>query len=211
MSTEELTDGEILERVRGGEVELFALFVRRYESPLVALAMSRLGRRELAEEAVQEAFLCAFRWLDSYDSTYAFRTWLWTILLNQCNRMGEKERRDETLRNEAAARAETATPRLPSPSEELEAAEGRMALKKAIDSLPRPQADAVRLRFFGGLKFEAIAQAMGCSLRTAKYRVKEGLVQLGALLGGSAAEEPSTVSADPSVETPSPEAPYAMR
>ena len=42
--------------------------------------------KAIAEDVVQETFLCAFRWLASYNSQYSFRTWLWTILLNQCRR-----------------------------------------------------------------------------------------------------------------------------
>jgi sigma-70-like protein len=44
--------------------------------------------------------------------------------------------------------------------------------------LPTAQADALRLRFFGGLKFEEIADAMQCSLGTAKNRVRWGLMRL---------------------------------
>ena len=43
---------------------------------------------------------------------------------------------------------------------------------------PQVQADALRLRFFGGLKFQEIAAAMDCSLTTAKTRVKQGLLQM---------------------------------
>ena len=45
--------------------------------------------------------------------------------------------------------------------------------------LPQMQADALRLRFFGGLTFPEIAVAMGCSEAGAKHRVKHGLLKLG--------------------------------
>ena len=47
---------------------------------------------------------------------------------------------------------------------------------------PRVQADALRLRFFGGLKFEEISETMQCSLGTAKNRVKWGLMRLAELV-----------------------------
>jgi len=53
--------------------------------------------REVVEEAVQETFLCAHRWLATYDSRYSFRTWLWTILLNQCSRQAKREARQSRL------------------------------------------------------------------------------------------------------------------
>jgi RNA polymerase sigma-70 factor, ECF subfamily len=179
----ELTDGEIIERVREGEIRHFSALVDRYQGPLLALAISRLGKRDLAEDAVQEAFLCAFRWLDSYDSRFAFRTWLWTILLNQCSRAAEKERRAERIRtgfaNSSPPINENETL---SPAVQLELKEDKSQLRSALNQLPQSHADAIRLRFFGELKFDAIAEATGCSLRTAKYRVKEGLKRLGDLL-----------------------------
>ncbi|WP_158261138.1 MULTISPECIES: RNA polymerase sigma factor, partial [Pirellulaceae] len=84
------TDGELLTAVLSGQREKFAEIVRRYQTPLLRLAMSRLGRQQEAEDAVQQTFLNAFRWLNTYDSRYSFRTWLWTILINNCNRLHQK-------------------------------------------------------------------------------------------------------------------------
>src|SRR5215212_5266005 len=86
-------DGVLIAAALEGEEQAFALLVDRYQAALHKAAISRLGRRELAEEAVQEAFLCAHRWLATYDSQYSFRTWLWTILLNQCSRKAKSESR----------------------------------------------------------------------------------------------------------------------
>jgi RNA polymerase sigma-70 factor (ECF subfamily) len=47
-----------------------------------------------------------------------------------------------------------------------------------LDQLPENQADALRLRFFGGLKFQEIAAAQGVSLTSAKTRVRQGLLTL---------------------------------
>lgn len=190
MPPSDLTDGEIIERIRDGDILPFSTLVERYQGPLLALAMNRLGRRDLAEDAVQEAFLCAYKWLASYDSKFAFRTWLWTILLNQCSRTAERERRALRLRGSltgssfVADESESANP-----SSHLETQETQSALRTALRQLPQSHADAIRLRFFGELKFDAIAQATGCSLRTAKYRVKEGLQRLGDLLQASSMKE----------------------
>ena len=51
-------------------------------------------------------------------------------------------------------------------------------LEASLAALPTVQADALRLRFFGGLKFEEIAEAMQCSLGTAKNRVRWGLMRM---------------------------------
>jgi RNA polymerase sigma-70 factor (ECF subfamily) len=53
-------------------------------------------------------------------------------------------------------------------------------LEQLLAELPQPQADALRLRFYGGLKFQEIADAMGCSLSSAKNRVRWGLEKMSA-------------------------------
>src|SRR6185369_5406289 len=87
-------DGVLIAAALEGDEQAFALLVTRYQAALHKAAISRLGRRELAEEALQETFLCAHRWLATYDSQYSFRTWLWTILLNQCSRKAKSESRN---------------------------------------------------------------------------------------------------------------------
>src|SRR5688572_11278534 len=90
------SDGTLIAGALAGDRESFAALVERYEGPLLRLAKSRLGRLDWAEDAVQETFLCAFKWLSGYDSRYSFRTWLWTILLNQCTRQYQRRTRQPT-------------------------------------------------------------------------------------------------------------------
>ena len=49
--------------------------------------------------------------------------------------------------------------------------------------MPEAQADALRLRFFGGMKYHEIAASMQCSLSTAKNRVRWGLTKMAEYLG----------------------------
>jgi RNA polymerase sigma-70 factor (ECF subfamily) len=159
-----------------GEEEAFALLVGRYQGPLLRAAVSRLSRREIAEEAVQETFLCAHRWLATYDSRFSFRTWLWTILLNQCSRQAKRE--GKQWRGQGTGdRGQSETRH--SPLNQLLARETSEQVQELLSRLPEVQADALRLRFFGGLTFPEIAAAMECSEAGAKHRVKTGLLKLG--------------------------------
>jgi len=176
------TDGECVAAVLSGEAERFSALVERYQCPLLAAARSRLGSRELAEEAVQETFLCAFRWLDSYDSRYSFRTWLWTILLNQCRRRYAKLQKSLPIEPAADGRLREQVTDERSPPQRLLAKEQAERLSHLLAELPEPQADALRLRFFGGLKFQEIADCVGCSLSGAKNRVRLGLEKMSAIL-----------------------------
>jgi RNA polymerase sigma-70 factor (ECF subfamily) len=167
-------DGPLVAAALAGDDQAFALLMQRYQPALFRLAQSRLGKRELAEEAVQETLLAAHRWLATYDSRYSFRTWLWSILLSQAARQAKREARQsaDTLLYDAAANDQ-------SPLSNLLALESRQRLHDLLHRLPAAQADALRLRFFGGLTFPEIAAAMQCSEAGAKHRVKTGLLKLG--------------------------------
>ncbi|MCA9201766.1 MAG: RNA polymerase sigma factor, partial [Planctomycetales bacterium] len=93
------SDGTLIAEVLTGRRERFAVLVDRYQAPLIRVARSRLGRHDWAEDVVQETFLCAFKSLASYNSQYSFRTWLWTILLNQCRRHVQKRSRRPLVRS----------------------------------------------------------------------------------------------------------------
>ena len=189
------TDRELMRLVRRGERAAFEELARRYRGPLLKVAESKLGQRSWAEDAVQEALLAAYRFSHTYDE---FRTWLWTILLNQCKaqqqRLGRRAQFEvqPCLDDEAAGQVDAPCEQ-PGPLAQLLVRERREQLDALLAQLSAAQADALRLRFFGGLKFEEIATTMGCSLSTAKNRVRWGLLRLSSLLAGA---EPATAVED---------------
>lgn len=79
-----LSDQEILERIREGEKHRFAAIIDRYRDKGMALACRMLKSRDEAEEAVQDAFLRAFRGLDAFRGSSSFGTWFYRILYNVC-------------------------------------------------------------------------------------------------------------------------------
>lgn len=168
-----------MDRVQHGQRELFEVLVRRYRQALLRVAESRLGDRTLAEDVVQEAFLAAYAARDTYRPAFAFRTWLWTILLNLCSKQWQRRQ----SRREVTAGTLTGDhpPTLQSHETGLSVALGterREQVQARIAKLPEVQADAIRLRFFGELSFAEIAAVMGSSLGAAKLRVKHGLQTL---------------------------------
>ncbi len=199
MSDEPVTqsDAALIARVRAGETDCFGEIVRRYQAALTRVARSRLGRADWAEEVVQETLLAAFKSAASYDCRFSFRTWLWTILLNQCHSHYQRRMRSVALEPWSVdcedtigddQRAEGL-----SPLTNLLAKERSAALEVLLGQLSAVQADALRLRFFGGLKFQEIAATMQCSLNTAKNRVRLGLMRMAELLetAGTAPRDPS--------------------
>jgi RNA polymerase sigma-70 factor (ECF subfamily) len=136
---------------------------------------------------VQEAFLSAFKSARTFDERFGFRTWLWTILLNQCRTMLKRRGRSQVVAwtdaGEGAGPPESPDAQLPSPAAALLSRERTELVERLLGRLKEKEADALRLRFFGGLKFQEIADAVGCSLATAKNRVKSGLVKMAEMMG----------------------------
>lgn len=186
-----LSDEDLMRRVQAGDTALFAELVRRYQPVLARVATSRLGRADWAEDAVQESLLAAFQGRHTYRPPHNFRTWLWTILLNQCRRSWKRRSRQPRVCLWGDQPGETVEPAVyqaslvrgePSPLANLLAQERANQVDELLQRLTPVQADAVRLRFYGGLKFEEIAAAMGTTVSTAKSRVKWGLLRLAELV-----------------------------
>jgi RNA polymerase sigma-70 factor (ECF subfamily) len=178
----DLDDTQLMRRIQAGEIELFDLLVARYRRPLLSVAWSKLGDRALAEDVVQETLLAAFASRTTYNERFAFRTWVWTILLNLCRRYWKRRQhrpREVSLSgpsDDLAGYREPATSE--SPLAQVLRTERCEEVHRLLARLPEVQADALRLRFFGGLQFSEIALTMGSSLSAAKQRVKHGLTNL---------------------------------
>jgi RNA polymerase sigma-70 factor, ECF subfamily len=182
------SDAELMRRAQAGESDSFAELARRYRPALVRVARSRLGSESWAEDVVQETLLAAFKSRHTYRAEFSFRTWLWTILLNQCRSHYQRQARsgdtvalvsDESSEGGILADCPSGEAQ---PSAGLLAREQSELLESLLGQLSTVQADALRLRFFGGLKFQEIADTMQCSLGTAKNRVQWGLTRLSDLL-----------------------------
>ena len=175
------SDNQIMVSVIDGRVELFDELVRRHRASLLRAAVSKLRNPALAEDAVQDCFLSAFARRHTFNPEFSFRGWLWTILLNVCRTQFRREARQPktTLTKETLAANEPTTS--DTGLTELLRAERGEVLADLLDQIPELEADALRLRFFGELQFDEIAQAMSCSLSGAKTRVRRGLERLAQL------------------------------
>ena len=182
------TDAELMRRAHRGDGAAFAEIVSRYQGALRRVAASRLGTVEAAEDVVQETFFAAYKSRHTYDSQFGFRTWLWTILLNQCRRYaGRQARHSRAISIDGREPGDASQHRCEPIARDDPGLGGLMAherhevLERLLLQLSAVQADALRLRFFGGLKFQEIADTMQCSLLTAKNRVRWGLLRLSDL------------------------------
>lgn len=176
------SDRDIMLQVQNGRTGAFARLVSRYQDRLTRFAVSKLRDHQLAEDLVQETFLAAYRARASYSPEFAFTTWIWTILLNLSRRTHRRQAQHAAQLVAYARENPLWTSADSDQLEQLISSEQQARVHIWLDQIPEDEADALRLRFLGGLKFEEIALAMDSSVSGAKVRVKRGLLRLATML-----------------------------
>lgn len=171
------TDAAIVERVRGGDTDAYAVLVARYRTQFARYAVRMLGSREDAEEALQDAFIRAYRSLAKCDDPERFGSWLFRILANRCRTTGTRRgRREKTfVRDEVA---------LHDASEEhpAEREAWREEIQRALVSLDDDQREAFLLKHVEELGYEEMAELTGVGVSALKMRVKRACERMRVLL-----------------------------
>lgn len=150
-----LDDRECIRRCQTGETELFRYLVKRYQGPLVSYLAGRLGNRERAEEAAQEAFVRAYFGLAKLEKPESFLSWLIGIAL----RVLKEEQRLEHQRRVVARMWAENRQAQDDPS-------GEYALERAIGELDEPYRQIVLLRYYSGSSCAAVAEQLRMPLGT---------------------------------------------
>ncbi|HET6765966.1 MAG TPA: sigma-70 family RNA polymerase sigma factor [Chitinophagaceae bacterium] len=85
-----ISDGELIDRIRKGERELFEILIRRNNPYLYKTGMSYGYRHEDVEDLMQETFIAAYLNLEKFEGRSSFKTWITRIMLNQCYQKAQK-------------------------------------------------------------------------------------------------------------------------
>ena len=78
-----MTDADLIARARQGDPAAFGELIDRHRTSVYRAALAALGSHADAEDAAQDAFLAAYRRLDSFRGESSFKTWLLTITWHQ--------------------------------------------------------------------------------------------------------------------------------
>ena len=173
----ELSDAEVLDRVLNGNTDAYAVLVDRYYDRCARYALHMLGNREDAEEAVQDAFVRAYRSLGRYEDRDKFAAFLFRILINRCRTSGAKQQRRERRFSDRESALLEASEDHPE-----ERAALREEIYHALDTLPEEQREAFLLKHVEDLSYDQIADVTGASVSALKMRVKRACDRLRELL-----------------------------
>lgn len=191
-------DARLVRSFRKGDEQAFEELVRRYQDPVYNVAYRMVGEREAAMDVAQEAFMKAFRGIETYNTRMAFKNWLYRIATNAAI---------DHLRRRAAARyvsMEVAYSR--SDYREQQAPGGVEAeppgseddipenvslknetaafLQEAILKLPENYRAAIVLHHLEGLGFAEVGRILGVPRNTAKTWAHRGRGLLSESLEG---------------------------
>lgn len=168
-----LTDREIIERVVGGDRRAFAGLVDRHKDKAMTLALRMLKDREVAEEAVQDAFLRAFNALPGFEGKASFATWFYRIVYNVCSTILSRRGTNLTvsLQDEEGQSTADLHDSSPNPEASLESAETARIIRQEIDQLPASYSSVVTLFFLQELSYAEIVEVTGLPLGTVKARL----------------------------------------
>ncbi len=170
------TASSVVERARRGDQEAFAALVRHYDRGLRALAYRLLGDRDRMDDALQEAYVKAFRALPRFRGESDVGTWLYRIAYNAC--LDELERSRKVVHLPLAEVADMAQE-----TEPVERLATRRALAAALAALPVEDRAAVLLVDAEGFSYADAAQILAVPEGTVASRLNRARASLRRALG----------------------------
>ena len=168
----ELTDGELIQRIAGGDRPAFEELYRRYISAVLGLALRRIRDRGRAEDAAQDVFVAIWRSARTYDSRRGTGApWLYAVARNAIT---------DGLRRppEPFAELPDNPGGGPDPVESAESSWAAWRVHRALQVLPPNERPLIELAYWNGLSQSEIADSLGIPLGTVKTRTRSALARL---------------------------------
>jgi RNA polymerase sigma-70 factor (ECF subfamily) len=166
-ATNQLPDHEVVSRVCAGDRDAFRMLVRRYQDMLFRHALRMTGDHDVAADLVQASFVKAYSNITRCRDPERFGAWLYRILANACkDHLKSKRRKDVSIEDQTNL-ADLGV----SPAADLERAQLRKQLNRAIAELPGSLREAFVLKHVEGRSYEEMASMLETSVPALKMRV----------------------------------------
>src|ERR1700722_1017743 len=147
--------------VRDGDLSQLGILFERYRVGLFNFFLRLTGSRQLSEDLVQESFIRILKYRKTFRQPGEFRPWLYKLARNASAAHFRKHGRDLVP---AGAEADERPSDSPLVSTEMERAESARLLRAALLALPYDRREVLLLSRFGELRYEQIAELLGCTV-----------------------------------------------
>ena len=166
------SDEELMAQVRQGDLRKLAVLFERHHRRLFQYFLTLTGDRQQSEDLVQEVFFRILRYRQSYDQTKPYVAWMYQIARNSSREASRK------TRYEPIDQADPVSPALGA-DEIFRKRQEVGLLGEALGRLPEEKREVLVLSRFQNMKYEEIAQVLGCEVGAVKVRVFRALRALG--------------------------------
>ena len=178
MSAEELSDGEVVREILGGQREMYRVLVRRYQDVLYRHAHRMVGRPDDAEDIVQKTLVSGFHKLNRCRDPERVGGWLFRITANLCKDFLKSPRRaDLSIEGASATVIDRSRP-----DADLEREELNDRVQQALERLSPEQREAFVLKHLDGRSYGEMATLLGASKSALKMRVLRAREELQTML-----------------------------
>ena len=167
-----LSDERLIQRFKEGDLDSFAPLYERH-LPAVYKRVRYVVPEADVEDVTQEIFIAAMQSLGAFRGESLFSTWLRTLTNYKVAEYYRKRNRKQDPREAPIAEAEL----LPDGSNDLQLEE-RIALRRALSSMPEKYREVILLRFSDGMQFDEIAKNMGSNLESTKSLFRRAVAAL---------------------------------
>jgi len=189
VSSDTLTDEEIVVRVLAGEKELYEVIIRRHDQRLFKISRAYVNDSNEAEDVVQQAYINAYEHLPSFEGRSKFSTWLIRILINEAMRRSKHKNRSISLETpsleggEELKRHQLESAATENPAEKVINDELRNILERTIDGLPLKYRSVFVMREIDGMTIAETSESLGISAANVKVRLNRAKEMLKQRIG----------------------------
>jgi RNA polymerase sigma factor (sigma-70 family) len=177
-SLETAETATLVQQALNGDSAAFESLMLRYERRVVRLALRFLGTTEDAQDAAQEVFFRAYKYLHRLDLQKPIEPWLMRTTVNVCRNIGRKRQQRLATFSGPETVAEPATTESCDPYSGVVEEEERQMLWKALNCLPEKERIAITLRDIEGLPTAEVAAILDSSETTVRSQVSRARVRM---------------------------------
>lgn len=177
-----MNEQEWVQKAAAGDPEAFEQLMLKYQKPIYNLALRMVGNPDDAFDLTQEAFIRAWRSMDSVRADGAFSSWLYRLASNVCidHLRAAKRKKTVSLVFEEDGREQTISVPDPAPSPEdavIVKAE-RQSVERAMNELAVEHRQVLTLRIIDDLSYEQISEILALPEGTVKSRISRARAAL---------------------------------
>jgi len=169
-----MTDEEIMEAVKNGDLQQASLLFERYNKRLFNFLARMASDRSVAEDLTQNVFLRLIRYRNSYRDGMKFQSWIYQVARNvfSDHYQASKNRKSDFIN------IENVSDHIMDPEEDKQRDENEQVLQRSLSLLNEEQRELLVLTRFQHMKYEEVAAVMDTTVANIKVKVHRAIAKL---------------------------------